>query len=220
MRVTDTGSGISPENLSRIFEPFFTTKQPGKGTGLGLATVFGIVKQHGGWIQVDSEVGRGTTFQIFLPAAEDIAESRAEEIAKPEAQGGTETILIVEDEPSVRMLTRVVLEPKGYRVLEAADGIEALRVWEQHQGSVHLLLTDIMMPEGLSGLELATRLQTRSPQLRVIFTSGYSGISPDGNFTCRRDKTSSRSRRRLDNCLRPFAGVWTANGRSGNRPPS
>ncbi len=175
LRVTDTGCGISPENLSRIFDPFFTTKQPGKGTGLGLATVFGIIKQHNGWIQVDSEVGRGTTFQIFLPAAEDIAESRAGEIAKREPQGGTETILVVEDEPSVRMLMRAVLEPRGYQVLEAANGMEALRVWDQHQGLVHLLLTDIMMPEGISGLELATRLRDRSPQLRVIFTSGYSG---------------------------------------------
>jgi CheY-like chemotaxis protein len=175
LRVTDTGCGISPENLSRIFEPFFTTKQPGKGTGLGLATVFGIIKQHNGWIQVDSEVGRGTTFQIFLPAAEGISESRTGEIAKPESQGGTETILVVEDEPSVRTLMRAVLEPRGYQVLEAANGIEALRVWDHHQGIVHLLLTDIMMPEGISGLELATRLRDRSPQLRVIFTSGYSG---------------------------------------------
>jgi CheY-like chemotaxis protein len=175
LRVTDTGCGISPENLSRIFDPFFTTKQPGKGTGLGLATVFGIIKQHNGWIQVDSEVGRGTTFQIFLPAADDRAESPVGEIARREPQGGTETILVVEDEPSVRMLMRAVLEPRGYQVLEAANGMEALRVWDQHQGLVHLLLTDIMMPEGISGLELATRLRDRSPQLRVIFTSGYSG---------------------------------------------
>jgi CheY-like chemotaxis protein len=182
LRVTDTGSGISPENLSHIFEPFFTTKQPGKGTGLGLATVFGIVKQHCGWIQVDSEVGRGTTFQIFLPAADETTESHPEAIVKPELLGGTETILIVEDEPSLRMLTRAVLEPHGYRVLEAANGVDALRVWEEHRGSVQLLLTDIMMPEGMSGLELATRLREYSPDLRVVFTSGYSADIAGGQL--------------------------------------
>ena len=164
LRVTDTGSGISPENLPRIFEPFFTTKQPGKGTGLGLSTVFGIVKQHCGWIRVESEVGRGTTFQVFLPAAEETVEPRAAEIVKAEPMSGTETILVVEDEPSLRMLTRAVLEPQGYRVLEAANGVDALRVWEEHQGSVQLLLTDIMMPEGISGLELAARLREYSPR--------------------------------------------------------
>jgi PAS domain S-box-containing protein len=182
LRVTDTGSGISPENLSRIFEPFFTTKQPGKGTGLGLATVFGIVKQHCGWIQVDSEVGRGTTFQIFLPAAEGTIESRTEEIMKAEPLDGTETILVVEDEPSLRMLTRAVLEPHGYQVLEAANGVDALRVWEEHRGSVQLLLTDIMMPEGMSGLELAARLREHSPGLRVVFTSGYSADIAGGHL--------------------------------------
>ena len=182
LRVTDTGSGISPENLPRIFEPFFTTKQPGKGTGLGLSTVFGIVKQHCGWIQVDSELGRGTTFQIFLPAAEEIVESRTEEIVMAEPLGGTETILVVEDEPSLRMLTRAVLEPHGYQVLEAASGVDALRVWEEHKGSVQLLLTDIIMPEGISGLELATRLREKSPTLRVIFTSGYSADIAGGQL--------------------------------------
>ena len=182
LRVTDTGSGISPENLPRIFEPFFTTKQAGKGTGLGLSTVFGIVKQHCGWIQVDSEVGRGTTFQIFLPAAEETVESRTEEIVKAEPLGGTETILVVEDEPSLRMLTRAVLEPHGYRVLEAASGVDALRVWEEHKGSIQLLLTDIVMPEGISGLELATRLRKYRPDLRVIFTSGYSADIAGGQL--------------------------------------
>jgi CheY-like chemotaxis protein len=174
LRVADTGSGISPENLPHIFEPFFTTKGPGKGTGLGLATAFGIVKQHGGWIQVESEVDRGTTFQVFLPAVDEAAEARAE-IAKPELPGGSETILVVEDEPSLRMLTRAVLEPRGYRILEAANGVEALQIWRQHKGTVHLLLTDIMMPEGMSGFKLATRLRECRPELRVIYTSGYSG---------------------------------------------
>ncbi len=182
LRVADTGSGISPENLPHIFEPFFTTKRPGKGTGLGLATAFGIVKQHGGWIQVESEVDRGTTFQVFLPAVDEAAETRAAEIAKPELPGGTETILVVEDEPSLRMLTRAVLEPRGYRILEAANGVEALQVWRQHEGTVHLLLTDIMMPEGMSGFNLATRLREYSPELRVIYTSGYSGDIAGGQI--------------------------------------
>ena len=183
LRVTDTGSGISPEDLPRIFEPFFTTKQPGKGTGLGLATVFGIVKQHCGFIRVESEVGRGTTFQVFLPEAGETDEPHCAEIVKAEPMSGTETILVVEDEPSLRMLTRAVLEPQGYRVLEAANGVDALRVWEEHQGSVQLLLTDIMMPEGISGLELATRLQKSSPHLKVIFTSGYSADIAGGQLS-------------------------------------
>ena len=182
LRVTDTGSGISPENLPRIFEPFFTTKQPGKGTGLGLSTVFGIVKQHCGWIRVDSEVGRGTTFQIFLPAAEETDRIARRGDREGGALGGTETILVVEDEPSLRLLTRAVLEPNGYQVLEAASGVDALRVWEEHQGSVHLLLTDIMMPEGISGLELAARLRENSPDLKVIFTSGYSADIAGGQL--------------------------------------
>ena len=174
LRVTDTGCGIPPENLPRIFEPFFTTKEPGKGTGLGLATVFGIVKQHGGSLAVESEVGRGTTFQIYLPATETVGKSPGAAAVKPKPRGGTETILVVEDEYAVRILTRAVLEMFGYRVLEAADGVEAVRIWEQNQDSIRLLFTDLVMPEGVSGLELAARLQTRNPRLRVIFTSGYS----------------------------------------------
>jgi CheY-like chemotaxis protein len=174
LRVTDTGCGIAPENLPRIFEPFFTTKEPGKGTGLGLATVFGIVKQHNGSVAVESEVGRGTTFQVFLPATEGAIASADEITAKPNPRGGTETILLVEDEPGVRLLLRTMLEKHGYQVLEAAHGVEALRIWEHYSGPIHLLLTDIVMPEGISGRELAARLLQRAPQLRVIFISGYS----------------------------------------------
>ena len=156
------------------FEPFFTTKEPGRGTGLGLATVFGIVAQHSGRLQVESELNRGASFQLFLPATEVTADSQAEDTLPQKPQRGTETILIVEDEQSVRRLTRVVLERQGYRVLEAVHGIDALRVWDQHDGAIQLLLTDIVMPEGLNGLELAARLVERNPKLRVIFTSGYS----------------------------------------------
>lgn len=173
LRARDTGCGISAEDLPRIFEPFFTTKELGKGTGLGLATVFGLVAQHGGFIRVDSEVGRGTTFEVFLPMAEAFVEPSAEATAKPRPQGGTETILLVEDEPSVRRLTRAMLERSGYAVLEAEHGVEALQVWEQHKGVIRLVLTDIVMPERINGLELAARLQSLDPKLRVVFTSGY-----------------------------------------------
>lgn len=173
LRVRDTGRGISAEDLSRIFEPFFTTKEPGRGTGLGLATVFGLVAQHGGFIQADSEVGRGSTFEVFLPMAEAVVEPSAEATAKPTPRGGSETILLVEDESSVRRLTRAMLERSGYTVLEAAHGVEALQVWERHKGEIRLVLTDIVMPEHINGLELAARLQSLDPKLRVIFTSGY-----------------------------------------------
>ena len=174
LRVTDTGGGMPPEILAHIFEPFFTTKEPGKGTGLGLATVFGIVKQHNGALTVESEVGQGTMFRIFLRAQEVTAQARAQESLKTQPLGGAETILLAEDEPSVRMLTRIVLERAGYRVLEAAHGVEALQIWEREAPTIQLLLTDLVMPEGLSGRALAARLQTNKPGLRVIFTSGYS----------------------------------------------
>jgi CheY-like chemotaxis protein len=174
LRVTDAGIGIAPEIKSRIFEPFFTTKEPGKGTGLGLATVFGIVKQHGGSITFESEVGRGSTFQILLPADAMPAESAGPATAKAALRRGTETILLVEDELGVRTLTRAVLEQHGYTVLAATHGIEAIKMWDQAAGRVHLLLTDIVMPEGISGWDLAAQLKSKKPELKVIFTSGYS----------------------------------------------
>ena len=172
LRVSDTGSGIAPEHLAHIFEPFFTTKQPGKGTGLGLATVFGIVKQHGGAISVHSALGRGTTFEILLPAVEGSAAERpAADSAIP---GGRETVLLVEDEPIVCQAITTTLERAGYRVLQAGNGHDALRLWEEHRDAVRLLLTDIVMPRGMSGRELAARLRTSDAALRVVFMSGYS----------------------------------------------
>jgi len=175
MRVTDTGCGIKKENLARIFEPFFTTKDAGKGTGLGLATVFGIVTQHGGAIKVHSEIDRGTTFEILLPedddAAADVAPAQA---AATKPRGGTETILIVEDEAQVRMLTRMVLERAGYTVLEASTGTAALHRWQEHRGAIDLVLTDLIMPQGMNGHQLADRLRLEDPKLKVVFTSGYS----------------------------------------------
>jgi PAS domain S-box-containing protein len=173
LSVTDTGCGIAPEHLSRVFEPFFTTKVAGSGTGLGLATVFGIVKQHGGWLEVDSQVDKGTTFRVFLPAVEasDTPHVVPDSVA---VGGGSETILLVEDEAAVRTLTHVVLERSGYRVLPASSGVEAVAVWERSKGKVDLLFTDIVMPDQMSGRELAERLRTDDPGLRVLFTSGYS----------------------------------------------
>jgi two-component system cell cycle sensor histidine kinase/response regulator CckA len=173
LAVSDTGTGIPKQMMPRIFEPFFTTKEPGKGTGLGLATVFGIVKQHGGLIEVDSEPGRGSTFRVFLPASQAAPESLAS--AEPfRPCGGTETILLVEDDEAVRLFTSAMLKRKGYHVLEAPNGVQALKLWEEHRACVSLLLTDLVMPAGVNGQELASRLQQDKPQLKVIFTSGYS----------------------------------------------
>jgi PAS domain S-box-containing protein len=174
LAVADTGRGIPPELLPRIFEPFFTTKDVGKGTGLGLATVFGIVKQHGGWIQVQSESGRGARFEVFLPARDPASAAERHVETRIERRGGTETILLVEDEPAVRSVTRVMLERHGYRVLEAADGLAALGLWQESRTGVALLLTDLVMPGGLSGQQLARHLQEDQPRLKVIFLSGYS----------------------------------------------
>jgi two-component system, cell cycle sensor histidine kinase and response regulator CckA len=174
LTVTDTGCGIDRKLLSRIFEPFFTTKEIGKGTGLGLATVYGIVKQHHGWVEVESEVGIGTTFKIFLPISSD--EVAAPVIAPKSAaiHGGQETILVVEDEVSLLELIRNVLERYHYRILIASTGLEALRVWDENHGQIDLLLTDMLMPGGVTGGDLAKELKKRKPGLKVIFTSGYS----------------------------------------------
>jgi len=174
LRVSDTGTGMDAATLARLFEPFFTTKEIGKGTGLGLATVYGIVKQHDGWVDVTSQPGQGTTLEVFFPAGNGMAPP-VEQKTEP-AQltvGGSETILIVEDEPLLREMARTILESSGYQILEAASGKEALEVWNQRTGKVDLLLTDMVMPEGVSGMELAERLLVLQPGLRVIFTTGY-----------------------------------------------
>jgi two-component system cell cycle sensor histidine kinase/response regulator CckA len=236
--VRDTGRGIAPEILPRLFEPFFTTKAPGKGAGLGLATVYGIVKQHEGWVEVESQVGHGTTFKIFLPAhgcvklsspllctagfqpAVSPTSSRPDH-DRPEVCGleirdtadlksavhgaglrtagfqpavsptssrqdsesfgqpavttrppqGTETILVVEDEASMRELAVLVLKRCGYRVLEAASGVEALQVWARHQPRIELLFTDLVLPDELAGWALAEKLQAEKPGLKVVYTS-------------------------------------------------
>ncbi len=187
---TDTGCGIEPENLQRIFEPFFTTKEIGKGTGLGLATVYGIVKQHQGWIEVESTIGKGTTFRIYIPYV-GITEPDTE---KPTTQitirGGTETILLVEDERPVRELVARILQKYGYYILHAGSGTEAFGVWNENKNKINLLLTDLVMPGDMNGRELAEKLWLEQPGLKVIFTSGYSAdivgkdfkLEPDLNF--------------------------------------
>ena len=175
LSVTDTGCGIPAEILPRIFEPFFTTKDVGKGTGLGLATVFGIVQQHQGWINVASEPGRGTTFDIYLPRLAQSSGPQTEPvITSANAPGGNETILLVEDDDALRASVRKCLSQLGYHLLEAASGAAALKVWEQHRDQVHLLLTDLVMPDGVTGRQLGEQLQGEKPALKVIYVSGYS----------------------------------------------
>jgi PAS domain S-box-containing protein len=174
LSVTDTSCGIRPENLRRIFEPFFTTKEVGKGTGLGLATVYGIVKQHHGWIEVESEVGKGTAFKVFLPRHGETVEINEGHSTEQTVRGGTETILVVEDEALVRELVCSVLSRHGYRILQAESGAKALEVWQASREQIDLLLTDLVMPDHLNGRELAEKLCAERPRLKVILTSGYS----------------------------------------------
>jgi two-component system, cell cycle sensor histidine kinase and response regulator CckA len=180
LSVSDTGCGIPLDILPRIFEPFFTTKEAGKGTGLGLATVYGIVKQHQGWIEVESEVGRGTTFHVFFPSSSVAVAPPKETPASATPRGRGETILVAEDEPALRQLAVRVLRSLGYEVLEASSGVEAIQVWDQHGRKVDLLLTDLVMPDGLTGRDVAKKMQTQASGLKVIYTSGY---TPDSSGT-------------------------------------
>ena len=172
LSVTDSGHGMAEPTLARLFEPFFTTKGLGKGTGLGLATVYGIVKQSGGSIWVQSEPGRGTTFNIYLPRDLAVPLTAARPALLATQQPGTETILVVEDEESVRKLTQRILRGAGYTVLAAANGSDAMLTSERHEGPVHLLLTDVVMPQ-MSGRELAERLSQLRPTMRILYMSGY-----------------------------------------------
>jgi CheY-like chemotaxis protein len=162
------------ETKAHLFEPFFSTKGPGKGTGLGLATVFSIIKQSGGHITVYSELGLGTVFKIYLPMVESTALAAQVPLELSRVPPGRETLLLVEDEEGVRALSRHVLQMCGYTLLEAADGSEAVQVGMQHQGQIDLLLTDVVMPQ-LSGREVAERLRAVHPEMRVLYVSGYTG---------------------------------------------
>jgi CheY-like chemotaxis protein len=173
LSVTDNGTGMTPEVQARIFEPFYTTKEKGKGTGLGLSTVYGIVQQSGGFVEVESDYGKGTTFSVYLPRVQEEAEAgSSEKPADRRPVTGTETVLLVEDEGAVRVLVRRVLDRNGYRVLEASSGPDALRLLESNSEPVHMLLTDVVMP-GMSGRELADRLAPEYPQMKILYMSGY-----------------------------------------------
>ncbi|MCC7373384.1 MAG: PAS domain S-box protein [Verrucomicrobiales bacterium] len=175
LTVADTGLGIDAATLRRIFDPFFTTKESGKGTGLGLATVHGIVGQHKGWIEAESQVGQGTVFRVYLPASKGVPKSTAKsEVSGLRRYNGSETLLIVEDESAVRRSLRQILRMMGYQVLEAANGQEALQVWSAEREKIALVMTDMVMPGEMTGLELADRLLREKPELRVIVSSGYS----------------------------------------------
>jgi two-component system, cell cycle sensor histidine kinase and response regulator CckA len=172
LAVSDTGSGMDEETRARVFEPFFTTKEAGKGTGLGLSTVYGIVKQSGGYVWVYSEVGRGTTFKIYLPRVDAGAQLYSQTPSHARKLGGTETVLLAEDDELVRNMTRVILSDHGYKVLAEANGVAALSLFERTEEPIHLLLTDVVMP-GMSGRELADRLTRLRPEMKVLFMSGY-----------------------------------------------
>ena len=173
LRVADTGGGITPENLSRVFEPFFTTKQPGKGTGLGLAMVFGIVKQHEGWVECRSEPGRGARFDVYLPRSVEALPAPAAAPSGPAKPGRGETVLLADDNDMVRSLGVTILGHNGYRVLPAQDGQEAVEVFGREAGKIDLVILDMTMPR-LSGREALERLRRMAPGVRVLFASGYS----------------------------------------------
>ena len=172
--VTDTGHGMDAATLKRIFEPFFTTKEVGKGTGLGLATVYGIVKQHAGWIEVESAVDKGSTFRVYLPAVDAPDGTQSGLVVSQPTNGGLERILIVEDDEAVREITAICLEQAGYKVTATPNALEALKQWEEHGQRFDLLITDMVMPGKMNGLKLATALKEMKNNLKVIIISGYS----------------------------------------------
>ncbi len=174
VEVRDNGEGISAEIVPRIFEPFFTTKEVGKGTGLGLAMVYGIIKEHEGWVEVDSGVGQGTRFTILLPATDSLKD-RTEEVPEPPSRSSSnERILVVEDSPELRRLVDSALKRFGYEIVQAENGVEATAIWYREKGEFDLLLTDMVMPGGVTGAALAERLLEDKPDLKVGFMTGYS----------------------------------------------
>jgi CheY-like chemotaxis protein len=218
LAVRDTGLGMDAETQKHIFEPFFTTKEKGKGTGLGLATVYGIVKQSEGYIWVDSAPGTGTTVRVYLPwvEAEPVAEEPTRSVVREDVPArGTETVLLVEDEEMVRRMTREVLEGAGYHVLEASSGFEALRVSSGHGGRLDLLLTDVVMP-GMSGRELAERLAPVRPGIKVLYMSGHTddaifhhGVTQAGTGFLQKPFTPDALERRVRELLGRVEAVTT-----------
>ncbi|HWB40774.1 MAG TPA: ATP-binding protein, partial [Gemmatimonadales bacterium] len=207
IEVSDTGAGIDPANHARIFEPFYTTKDPGKGTGLGLSTVYGIVQQSGGQITVESALGRGATFTVFLPRHIGGDPAPASKVDRRRLPGGTETLLLVEDEAAVRSSARRLLERQGYHVLEARHGADALRIAEESSRPIDLVVTDLVMPE-MGGKELAERLRAHRPGLKVLFMSGYTekvitagGVMPPNTGFVEKPFTVEQLMRRLREIL-------------------
>jgi CheY-like chemotaxis protein len=207
LTVSDTGGGMEPNVLAHAFEPFFTTKEKGRGTGLGLATVYGIVKQSGGYVTVQSAPGAGATFCIYLPRVAAVAEPPVETRRPSKAERGSETVLVVEDEAALRTLARQILEANGYSVLEAASGLEALVTARGYSGPIHLLLTDVVMP-GMSGPDLAERLKSERQELAVLFMSGYTddalghhGALTPGTLLIQKPFTEERLTRQLREAL-------------------
>ncbi len=224
MTVADTGTGMPPEVQKRIFEPFFTTKEAGKGTGLGLSTVYGIVKQSGGHISVHSKLGKGTAFSLYFPISENAVEKIGTGKIQLEKFQGKETILLAEDEEEVRSLITKVLKGRGYTELEATNGAEALSLLEQHSGSIHMLLTDLVMPK-MSGPELAERLLKIRPEIKVLYMSGYTDsdssrkriLSADSVFLQKPFTSSDLTRTvrdALDGGKQPFPQVDTSSAES------
>jgi len=207
LKVTDTGCGMDADLQSHIFEPFFTTKEKGKGTGLGLATAYGVIKQSGGYIWVDSEVGKGTTFRIYLPEANGVTEPVPEVKAAAKVAPERRTILVVEDERSLRKLTRKTLGDAGHKVFEAGDAAEALEISRKTTDTIDLLLTDVIMP-GMSGKKLADVLVVERPGIGVLYMSGYTdgeiathGILEQGTTILRKPFTRDELMRQVENAL-------------------
>jgi CheY-like chemotaxis protein len=176
LTVSDTGCGMDETTQARVFEPFFTTKETGKGTGMGLAMVYGIIKQHQGWITLDSQPGRGTTFHIYLPVAQECPREEQPPAAPPRSFviPGGQKILVVEDEQLVADYVQTVLEGEGFQVFVAHDGVQALKFWNDRKHDIDLLLSDVVMPNGISGKDLAEKLSAEAPELKIVLTSGYS----------------------------------------------
>jgi CheY-like chemotaxis protein len=167
--------GMDAETQAHIFEPFFTTKEVGKGTGLGLSTVYGVIRQSGGHIWVDSQLGRGTTFEVYLPIVQESVRDEKPAVRADSASGGTETILLVEDEEALRELTRDLLVGNGYKVLEAESPEKAIRIASQYTEPIHLLLTDLIMP-GMNGRAMAQKVAALRPEIKIVYMSGYAGF--------------------------------------------
>jgi CheY-like chemotaxis protein len=209
---------MDAETMARVFEPFFTTKEDGRGTGLGLATVYGIVKQSGGYIFADSTVGKGTTFTVYLPQADQTVDGPSAQARPANVQQGSETLLVVEDEAAFRELLRDGLQAKGYHVLVAENGVEALRVAEEYSGPIRVLVTDVIMPQ-MSGPELARTLRKIRPNTDVLYMSGYtddkvSDASSSGDLTLMHKPFY------IDDLVRKIQEIRTRTSAAGNRNTS